>query len=90
MIEIILDGKKMKTREKAHLHIKDQLISPEYHGNNLDALWDVISSYDMKINIELINKRCLMENLGDYGQSIIDVLEDGEKENSNINFSCLY
>lgn len=86
MREALLDGKKMNTKEAVHLHIKEKLQSPEYHGNNLDALWDVISSYSNPIEISLNNKDKLIENLGKYGRSLIKVFQDADKENSNISF----
>lgn len=89
MANIILDGKKMATKEMAHLYIKWELKATEYHGKNLDALWDVLSTYDESINISLINKDRLIEDLGDYGESIIEVFKDAEKENDKINFKII-
>lgn len=89
MIKITLNGKKMDTKEKAHLYIKRKLNTPEYYGKNLDALWDVLSSYNEPIIISLKNKDKLIENLGDYGESIIGVFQDAEKENDNISFEII-
>lgn len=86
MIDIILDGKNMGSKEMAHLYMKWKLKSSEYHGKNLDALWDVLSTYDKSIKISLINKENLIEDLGDYGESIIETFQDAQKENDNINF----
>lgn len=89
MNDLIIDGRSMGTKEMAHLHLKWALKAPEYYGKNLDALWDVLSTYDKAINISLINKECLIEDLGDYGESIIQVFEDAEKENENITFKII-
>ncbi len=89
MREIILDGREMISKEEAHLHIKERLQSPEYHGNNLDALWDVISSYSESIEISLRNKEELIENLGRYGNSLIQVFQDAQKENYNVKFKII-
>lgn len=85
----MLDGKEMKNKQDAHLHIKEKLQSLDYHGNNLDALWDVISSYSKSIEINLNNKDELINNLGKYGNSLIQVFQDAEKENSNIIFKVV-
>lgn len=84
MRNIVLDGRSMGTKEVAHLYLKWVLKASEYHGKNLDALWDVLSTYDRPISISLINKEYLIADLGDYGESLLQVFIDGEKENENI------
>ena len=86
MNKVILDGKYMKNKKLVHLYIKFQLESNQYFGSNLDALWDVLSTYSEPIKIGLINKDKLIENMGDYGESIIKVFQDAEEENRNIEF----
>lgn len=83
---MILDGKYMKSKELVHLYIKYQLNAKEYYGNNLDALWDVLSTYSQRTEITLLNKDKLIGNMGDYGESIIKVFEDVAEENPNIIF----
>lgn len=89
MKKVILNGKYMKNKKLAHLYIKFQLDSNEYIGNNLDALWDVLTSYSQPLKIALVNKDILIENLGDYGESIIQVFKDAEVENENIEFEII-
>jgi len=86
MIKVLLDGKHMKTKETVHLYIKNELDSKEYFGNNLDALYDVLSTYNQPIEIVLINKDRLIENLEDYGRALVKLFEDVEEENTNIEF----
>lgn len=89
MNKVILDGKQMKNKKLVYLYIKFQLEIGEFFGSNLDALWDVLSTYSQPLIITLINKDKLIENLGDYGESIIQVFEDVEEENRNIEFEIL-
>lgn len=84
MIKIILNGKRMINKEMAHQHIKCKLKTPEYYGENLDALWDVLSTWDRPTKIIFINADFTIENLGDYGKSIISVFQDASEENDNI------
>lgn len=84
MITTTFNGKRMIDKEKAHRYIKSKLNTTEYHGENLDALWDVLSTIDTSIKIIFINTDNLIDNLGDYGESIINVFQDAEKENDNI------
>ncbi len=84
MITITLNGRNMTSRKRAHEYIKWKLKSEEYHGNNLDALWDVLSSYDQEVEISVINTEYLIEDLGEYGESIISVFKDAAEENEKI------
>ncbi|NMB06753.1 MAG: hypothetical protein GX981_00025 [Tissierellia bacterium] len=83
-MNIILDGKYMTSKEKTHEYLKKELDLPEYYGNNLDALWDVLMDIDCDLNINLINLNIIVNNLGDYGNSLIEVFEDASKSNDNI------
>lgn len=83
-MNIILDGKHMTNKEKTHEYLKKELDLPEYYGNNLDALWDVLMDIDCDLNINLINLNIIVNNLGDYGNSLIEVFEDASKSNDNI------
>lgn len=81
-----LNGKNMTSKQTAHEYIKGKLKLREYYGENLDALWDVLSTYDRPIEIRIVNTKDLIEGLGDYGESIIEVFRDSERENKNIKF----
>lgn len=89
MKKVILNGKYMKSKRLVHLYIKFKLDSNEYIGNNLDALWDVLSTYSQPLKVGLVNKDKLIENLGEYGLSLIQVFEDAVEENKNIEFEIL-
>lgn len=89
MNEIILDGSSMTSKTDAHKYIKDQLNLPAYYGENLDALWDLLSTYSKTIAIYVINEENLNENLGEYGKLLLDVFQDAAYENDNIHFSII-
>ena len=57
---------------------------PDYYGKNLDALYDILSTYDKEVIIKFIDAEFLFEALGDYGTSLIDVFKEAEEENSRI------
>lgn len=84
MKRIQLDGRYMKTKNGAHDYLKRELGTIEYYGDNLDALWDVLSSYSDIMEIEFINKDILIKQLGEYGKAIVKVFEDANNENPNI------
>ncbi len=89
MKKIILDGKCMQDKETLHLYLKSKLNVQEYYGSNLDALWDVLSNYDLKTTFYLTNKEEMLEGLSDYGEALIQVFSDATQENSNINFQII-
>ncbi len=86
---IILNGKKMTSKEVTHTYLKQKLSHPDYHGSNLDALFDVLSTYNKPIKIILINEEDLIKQLGDYGNSLLQVFHDSIKENPNIKFETI-
>ena len=45
MRELILDGRQIKTRADLHAALKVGLELPDYYGNNLDALWDMLTGH---------------------------------------------
>ena len=89
MKAIIIDGKYMKTKGLAHMYLQDKLGICGYYGENLDALWDVLSSQSEPIEVKLINEYRLNESLGDYGKALIEVFKEAEEENPNIKFNVI-
>ena len=87
MEHITLDGRKMQDKDAVHLYLKTVLHLDEYYGNNLDALCDALSTYHHPLEIRLIYREEMLEQLGSYGESIIKVFEDVAEENQRIVFS---
>lgn len=79
MKEIILNVSKFKNESDIHRYLKEQLNFPEYYGNNLDALYDVLTDINDKITFRLKT-----EKSSELLQPIIAVLYDAEAENSNL------
>lgn len=74
-MEYILDGNCFKSREETYQYISKELNFPDYFGNNLDALWDILS-FERDLEIKIINGRDIVRNLGEYGIKILDVFGD--------------
>ena len=70
-----LDGKEMVIRKAAFVHIKAALQVDEEYGNNLDALADNLSMLKPNSIIYLTNVESLKENLGEYGERMLEVIE---------------
>lgn len=86
MRKVVLDGREMTERPKVHPYLQQMLGIQSYVGNNLDALWDVLRTYDKPIHIELHYKEELLKSLGKYGESLVKTVEDVTKLNPNIYF----
>lgn len=82
MTYILLDGAEMTSRYKAHLYFKESFDLPAYYGENLDALWDELSTLAMPVTVEVINTTLLAHHLQDYGIAIMDLLKDIARVNS--------
>jgi len=79
----------MTDRESAHSYLKRKLSLPDYYGNNLDALWDYLSTDFSPKRIVIYNLDNLIANLGSYGESIINLLQEVARENEFIDLKIL-
>lgn len=80
---VTIDGKEMKSKDVVHDYLQSELQIEEYYGNNLDALWDGLITYDQPIKVTIIHYHELIENLGDYGFALLGVFRDTEIVNPN-------
>ena len=76
----ILDGTRMLDRSEAHRYIARILRLPEYYGENLDALYDCLSEFGEDSMIMILNSEAITENLGEYGESLLDTFRDAAAE----------
>ena len=83
---VVLDGALMTSKEAAHAHLKAQFDFPEYYGSNLDALWDLLSTWSDPVLVRLIHSEALYQSLGAYGVQLISVFTDVLQENTKIRF----
>jgi len=87
MLEIILDGALMKDRTAVHDLLTEKFAFPDYYGRNLDALYDLLSTYSGEVNVILIHETQMYENLGHYGKSLLRTLQDAASFNANVKLS---
>lgn len=84
MDKVILNGKRMITRERTHAYLKRKFDFPEYYGRNLDALWDLLSTCDREMEIVIVNHKAVTENLDGYGVSLLKLFRELDEENRHI------
>ncbi len=85
-MRVILDGYKMDNKENLHLYLKQSFDLSEYYGENLDALWDELTSLNEQVEIILINSNYMLNKLGEYGNMLLELFRDLAFEQENINF----
>jgi len=84
MKEIRLNGAEMVDKAATHAYLKRKLTLPEYYGNNLDALWDCLSTDFAQKKIIIRKPEAMIENLGSYGEAIIKLFKEVAEENKYI------
>ncbi len=74
--EVELDGTHMKTVKETHLYLKEKLNLSQHYGENLDALWDELSSRKYPISIKIVNLNVMIKQLGAYSERLIEVFTE--------------
>ncbi len=85
MLELILDGKDIKTKRELYDCIKKQIPVPVWFGENLDALYDLVTCDILPSNeltVILRNKNALQEHLDGYAGALVGLLTDLAMEDS--------
>ena len=88
MKNVILDFEKIKTIDNFYAIAKDKLSLPDYFGNNLDALWDVITG-EIELPVKIEFENLTLEKLDEF-ESLINLFEDACVELGYDNFQFEY
>ena len=90
MKNIVIDFSKCKYPMDLHNEIRGKLELPEWNGNNLDALWDILTGFiETPIDINVIFKPATKaaENLKETVLKIIETFKEAAEEDEEIKFS---
>lgn len=71
----VIDGEKIEDKESLWNVVGEVIELPEYFGNNLDALSDVLQERDMRGKIKVLNEEQFINILGDYGKIFLQVIK---------------
>lgn len=74
-----------------HNQIKEKLELPEWYGNNLDALWDMLTGFietPVKINVIFKPEYEYAENLRESVLKIIETFKEASQDDEEIEFNC--
>lgn len=86
---VIIDGRNITDKHALHAYLKEQCKFPEYYGNNLDALYDVLTDREEPLEIHLEHAQELKEVLCGYGEAFIETLEDAAAGGKNFRFEII-
>ena len=89
MKQIVIDGESILTRLDLHKTLREGLQFPEWYGNNLDALHDVLTDCNEETYIKIRNHALLEEHLSDYAVYFLRVLHDCAEENQYLHIDLL-
>ncbi|MBQ9593865.1 MAG: barstar family protein [Lachnospiraceae bacterium] len=78
-MQVQLDTKYMRDREKAHAYLQEQLHFPEYYGGNLDALYDCLTEMD-EAEVKIIHR----SQAGAYCKRILQVFMAASRINGGL------
>ncbi|MEG1640203.1 MAG: barstar family protein [Ruthenibacterium sp.] len=81
MKQIILDGMKMHDEVGTQKYLKKALAAGDYYGENLDALYDILTEITAPTRIVFINEAAAQAQIGRYADKVISVLRDAAKAN---------
>jgi ribonuclease inhibitor len=69
-----LDCREMTDRVTAHQYLKEKLDLPDHYGNNLDALYDILTERSAPMTIRVLGAKKLELQLGRYGTALLNTL----------------
>jgi len=85
---VFLDGQYCKTMQQCYSSLQAQLSLPDYFGNNLDALEEVLNDLDWiterVIKIIILNSKKLLAEDISKKNAFIDILNSSENEKLQI------
>ncbi len=83
---LFLDMNRLKDREALHERLREKLQLPEYYGNNLDALNDVLSEGGVRAVLVFENCSLASDEMKDYLEKIRAMAEKLGSENKELVF----
>ncbi|AZI69824.1 MAG: barstar family protein [Cloacibacterium normanense] len=85
MMEVYIDFLEIGDYEDFYAQLKEKLTLPEHFGDNLDALFDVITGeLEMPLHLEFVNMS--VEQLEIF-EDLLTTLEDAEDEVEDFTFA---
>jgi ribonuclease inhibitor len=78
--KVVIQGSKLTDKNTLHQILKKELNLPDYYGENLDALWDCLTTdIELSLTIEWVDFQKSKDLLGDYAESTLEIFNEAEK-----------
>ena len=87
-MKITLNLQGCATPEAVQEALRRGLAFPDYYGNNLDALYDMLTQWSRSCTVGLRLPGVPAAGVKDYLPRVKRVFEDAARENENIIFRC--
>ena len=83
-MEVIIDGRKIDSAEQLYRAFGEQMELPAYFGNNLDALYDVLTTFSRSLEVRVWNEPMLDQKLGPCAVRLRRMLQDAAGNNRRL------
>lgn len=83
MREFMIDGQRMTSEEAIYIHLNRLFCFPNNFGNNLDALWDVLTEETEATIIHFEYTDALLNTIPEYGKKLIRLFEQLNRRTDN-------
>jgi len=80
----VINGTRLANMEQVHGCLKEQLRFPDHYGNNLDALYDLLSTEDRKTLVLVFDSKRMIRQLGNKGEKLVETFQDVALANQRI------
>lgn len=81
----VIDGFKISSKEELHAKLAKDLNFPAHYGNNLDALYDVLSTEKDSTVIKVVNVEILKKKIGKkYVDGFLTAISDASDDNPRV------
>ena len=82
--KVVFDLSKMEKKQQLHEAFHAEKAFPDYEGNNLDALFDMLTEVSSPLVLEVKHLSDWEAAADSYRNNIKKLLERAQKENSNL------
>lgn len=84
MKSVVLDAQSLESRETLHATLAQALELPAWYGNNLDALFDCLTTLSEETTLTIPDEATLSASLGPYGLRFLRVCRAAAEENERV------
>ena len=88
MQEVTIKVSEFDTVEEIHEYLAEELEFPAYYGENLSALYDVLTDLSEDVRIIMDLSSTADEELLEEAEKMVEVMEDASEENEYLEIEC--